>query len=38
MPVPLRVPAGARTGMVFQVHLDDPLVSTLFLTVHTRFV
>jgi DnaJ-class molecular chaperone len=36
MPVPLRVPAGSSSGTVFQVHLDDPLVSTLFLTVHTR--
>jgi molecular chaperone DnaJ len=36
MPVPLRVPPGASSGTVFQVHLDEPLVSTLFLTVHTR--
>lgn len=37
MPVPVRVPPGAGSGTVFQVRLDEPLVSTLFLTVHTRF-
>lgn len=38
MPVPLRVPAGSNSGTVFQVRLDEPLVSTLLLTVHTRTV
>jgi DnaJ-class molecular chaperone len=36
LPVPLRVPPHTREGTVFQVHLDEPLVSRLLVVVHTR--
>jgi molecular chaperone DnaJ len=35
-PVPVRIPAGVREGTVFQVHVDDPAVRSVLLTIHIR--
>ena len=35
-PVPLRIPAGAREGTVFQVSVDEPGVLSILLTLHIR--
>ena len=37
-PVPLRIPAGAREGTVFQVSVDEPGVLSILLTLHIRQV
>jgi len=36
LPVTLRIPPGVREGAVFQVHVDDPTVLSILLTVHIR--
>jgi len=38
LPVPLRIPPGVREGEVFQVTTDDPVVPSILLTVHIRYL
>jgi len=36
LPVPVHIPPGVRDGAVFQVHVDDPAVLSVVLTIHIR--